>query len=219
MRACCCSSPRKPARSARESRVRCRRTLPALDRPSAVAIGLLGSLLLAGWLVSRERLIPRRPATFEETSAGNTIALLALGLIALVVAATNPFALIFLLPSLYAWLWLPQAQAAAPGARGALFALGFAGPLILLVSLAQRLGLGLDAPSYLLSLIAVGYVPAIAMVLGLAWLAVAAQLAALAGGRYAPYPDARERRCAGLFGGSCTRAVFEFGAERSIREM
>ena len=107
--------------------------------------------------------------------------------------STNPFALIYLLPSLYAWLWLPQAHAAPPAARGALFALGLAGPLILLVSLAERLGLGFESPSYLLSLIAVGYVPMTAVLLGLSWLAVAAQLAALTGGRYAPYPHAEER--------------------------
>jgi hypothetical protein len=166
---------------------------PGLGPPSAVATGLLGTLLLVGWLVSRDRLLPRRPVTFEETVAGHTVALLALGLIALVLVSTNPFALIYLLPSLYAWLWLPQAHAAPPAARGALFALGLASPLILLVSLAERLGLGFESPSYLLSLIAVGYVPATAVLLGLAWLAVAAQFAALAGGRYAPYPQAQKR--------------------------
>ena len=166
---------------------------PGLGPPSAVAAGLLGTLLLAGWLVGRDRLIPRRPVSFEETVAGHAVALLALGLIALVLVSTNPFSLIYLLPSLYAWLWLPQAHAAPPAARGALFALGLAGPLILLVSLAERLGLGFESPSYLLSLIAVGYVPTTAVLLGLGWLAVAAQLAALTGGRYAPYPDAEER--------------------------
>ena len=166
---------------------------PGLGPPSAVAVGLLGTLLLAGWLVGRDRLIPRRSVSFEEKIAGHAVALLALGLIALVLVSTNPFALIYLLPSLYAWLWLPQAHAAPPAARGALFALGLAGPLILLVSLAERLGLGFDSPSYLLSLIAVGYIPTTAVLLGLGWLAVAAQLAALTGGRYAPYPHAEER--------------------------
>ena len=165
-----------------------------LAEPSAVAGGILGALLLAGWLVGRERLIPRRPVTFEDRLAGHTVALLALGLLALVLVSVNPFALIYLLPSLYAWLWLPQAQSAAPLARGALFALGLTAPLVLLVSLAQRLGLGLDAPWYLLSLVSVGYVPATTIGLGLGWLAVAAQLGALTGGRYAPYPTEGERR-------------------------
>ena len=81
---------------------------------------MIGALLVAGWLIGRERLIPRRPATLEETLAGHTVALLALGLVALVVVATNPFSLVYLLPSLYAWLWLPQAHASQrppPGAR------------------------------------------------------------------------------------------------------
>ena len=81
--------------------------------------------------MSRERLIPRRPVTFEETVAGHAVALLGLGLIALVVVSINPFSLIYLLPSLYAWLWLPQAQSAPPAVRGALFTLGLAGPLVL----------------------------------------------------------------------------------------
>jgi hypothetical protein len=160
-------------------------------QPSPVVLGVLGALLVAGWLVGRERLIPRRPATLEETLAGHTVALLALGLVALVVVATNPFSLVYLLPSLYAWLWLPQAHASSPAARGALLALGLAGPLILTLSFATRFDLGAEAPWYLLSLVAVGYVPWIAVLLGLVWLAVAAQLATLVSGRYAAYPDVR----------------------------
>ncbi len=153
----------------------------------------LAVLLLAGWLVSRERLIPRRPARLEERLAGHTVALLALGLIALVVVATNPFSLVYLLPSLYAWLWLPQALAAAAPVRIALLALGFTGPALLLLSFASRLELGLDTPWYLLALVAVGYVPWLAVALVVVWLAVAAQLGALAAGRYAPYAPAARR--------------------------
>ena len=64
--------------------------------------------------------------------------------------------------------------------------LGFTGPLILLLSFSTRLGLGLETPWYLLSLASVGYVPWIVVALAFAWLAVAAQLTALAVGRYAP---------------------------------
>jgi Peptidase family M28 len=168
---------------------------PAADvyQPSAVVLGVLGSLLVAGWLVARQPLIPRRPARLEETLAGHAVALLALALTALVVVATNPFALVYLLPSLYAWLWLPQVHAASPLARGALLVLGLSGPALLVVSFASRFDLGLDAPWYLLSLVAVGYVPWIAVGVAVVWLAVAAQLTALASGRYAPYPDVRRR--------------------------
>ena len=108
--------------------------------------------------------------------------------------ATNPFSLVYLLPSLYAWLWLPQAQASGPLARAGLLVLGFAGPLILLLSFSTRLGLGFETPWYLLSLVSVGYVPWIAVGLGFAWLAVAAQLTALAVGRYAPYSSGSRKR-------------------------
>ena len=160
-------------------------------QPSPVVLGVLGALLVIGWLIGRERLIPRRAATLEETLAGHTVALLALGLVALVVVATNPFSLIYVLPSLYAWLWLPQAHAANPVVRGALLTVGFAGPLILVLSFATRFDLGWDAPWYLLSLVANGYVPWVAVLLGLVWLAIAAQLAALVSGRYAAFPDVR----------------------------
>ena len=166
---------------------------PGLYTPPSLVLVLLGILLFGAWLVWRERLIPRRPATVEETLAGHTIALLTLGLLSLVVVATNPFSLVYLLPSLYAWLWLPQAHDAPPIARAGLLLAGFAGPLILVLSFAMRFDLGLETPWYLLSLVVAGYVPWIAVALAVVWCAVAAQLTALAAGRYAPYSSARAR--------------------------
>ncbi|HUQ22724.1 MAG TPA: M28 family peptidase [Gaiellaceae bacterium] len=176
-------------------------------QPSAVVLGVIGALLAAGWLVSRESLIPRGRVTLEETLAGHTVSLLALGLVALMLVATSPFSLIYLLPSLYAWLWLPQAHAASPAARGALLVLGLAGPLILALSFSTRYDLGADAPWYLLSLVAVGYVPWTAVVLGLVWLAVASQLATLVSGRYAPYPDVRAQGSGGRTGALLARVI------------
>ena len=164
---------------------RCRPASTYQPRPSCSAC----SRRFAGWLVARQPLIPRRPARVEETPAGYAAALLALALTALVVVATNPFSLVYLLPSLYAWLWLPQAGA-SPLARAALLVLGLAGP-VLLVAVRDALDLGLT-PWYLLSLVAVGFVPWVAVGIGVVWLAVAAQLTALAAGRYAP-SDVRRR--------------------------
>jgi hypothetical protein len=166
-------------------------TLPEVVEPPGAALAVLGVLLLGGWLVSRERLLPQRAATPEETLAGYTTALLGLGLLTLVVVATNPFALVFVLPSLYAWLWLPQAPALL--ARLLLLSAGFLGPALLVVSFANRYALGLDAPWYLLSLVGVGYVPWFVAALTLAWLAISAQLAALAVGRYGAGPGVSGR--------------------------
>ena len=63
-----------------------------------------------------------------------------------------------------------------------------------MLSFATRFDLGGDAPWYLLSLVAVGYVPWMAVLLGLVWLAIAAQLATLVSGRYAAFPDVRVAR-------------------------
>jgi hypothetical protein len=169
---------------------------PETDAARALPFGAIAFLLgtaLIGWLVARDRLIPRRPVSLEEQLAGHTAALLMLALIGLLVVAVNPFALVFVLPSLHAWLWLPQVHARPIWTRAAVLTAGFAGPLLLLWSLGSRLGLGLDAPAYLVELAAVGYVPLPLVVLFLGWLGVAGQLTALAAGRYAPYPEAGER--------------------------
>ncbi len=148
--------------------------------------------LAAGWLLSRQRLLPRRPLALEERVAGYTVALVGLAVVSLLVVATNPFALVFLLPSLYAWLWLPQEHGRAPWLRAGLFALGLTGPALPFLSLAARYGLGFDAPAYLLDLVTAGYVPWLSFGIFLGWVAAAGQVGALAAGRYAPYPEASE---------------------------
>jgi hypothetical protein len=151
-------------------------------------------ILCAGWLVARRRLVPRREVSLQEQLAGHTVALLALGIVALLVVATNTFALLFLLPALHAWLWLPQVQTARTAIRLAVYAAGLAGIALLHASFAWRFGLGLDVPWYLLTLVSVGYVKTTPVVVGLAAVAVGAQLAAAAAGRYAPYPTTQEHR-------------------------
>jgi hypothetical protein len=168
--------------------------------PSLNAVAWPGSALLAlvflagaGWLVARSRLLPRRPIRPEERLAGHSAALLALGVVGLLLAATNPFGLIFVVPSLHAWLWLPQVQTRHPTLRAGVLLAGFLGPGYLVWSFATHYGLGWDAPWYIAELFAVGYAPLQLLVIGLGWLAAAGQLAALAADRYAPYPAPHER--------------------------
>ncbi len=157
------------------------------------ALLVLALLGLAAWLVARDRLVPRRPVDAEEELAGHAAALLALAVVGLLVAATNPYALILLLPSLHAWLWLPQVQARPRAARAVVFLVGLAGPAYLVWTFAVQYGLGWDAPWYIAQLFAVGYAPRTLFVIGLPWLAAAGQLVAIAGNRYAPYPAPGER--------------------------
>jgi hypothetical protein len=179
-----------------------------------LGIALLALLALPAWLVSRARLSPRRPATAEEELAGHTAAMLLLGVIALLVVATNPFALLFLLPCLHIWLWLPHMRNRQPGARLGLLLAGLVGPFILVGSMMFRFGLGLDAPWYLVELTAVGYIPTVAVVLVLCWLAAATQLTAIALGRYAPYPSAAERPPRGPIRNTVRAAVLAVRGER-----
>jgi hypothetical protein len=179
-------------------------------------LGLAGLVLLSGlgWLVTRERLLPRRPTSAADELAGTAAALLALGVVALLVVATNPFALIFVLPSLHAWLWLPNFRRRSAWARAALLAAGFIGPLLLLGSFAIRFGMGLDAIWYLGELAATGYIGLPMLVIAAGWLAAAGQMTALSTGRYAPYPSARERPPRGPIRETVRRTVLTVRARR-----
>src|SRR5262249_57877641 len=75
---------------------------PVLALLALAVVGLLA------WLVARQRLVPRRAVGADEQLAGETAALLALGVVALLVVATNPFALRVVLPVVHAWRWLPR---------------------------------------------------------------------------------------------------------------
>jgi hypothetical protein len=166
-----------------------------------------GTLLACGWLVGRDRLLPRRPVADAEELAGQVGALLALAVLSLLVVAMNPYSVLFLLPSLHAWIWLPQLRYRPWPTRAVVLVAGFGGPLLLLGSLALRLDLGFDAPWYLAELAAVGFVPFPALLVTSAWLAVAGQLSASVAGRYAPYPAAGERPRLGVGRRLVRRAV------------
>jgi hypothetical protein len=183
-----------------------------------LALLALGVVVLAGWFVARHRLVPRRPIGADEQLAGETASLLTLGIVSLLVLATNPFALLFVLPALHAWLWLPQVRSGKPPARAFVLLLGLTGPALILLSLGVRYGLGFDAPWYLLELVAIGYVqvPAVAITLGGA--ACAAQLVAVAVGRYAPYPEPGERPVRGPLRELIRTVILVVRARRRVTE-
>ncbi|MEK6275245.1 MAG: M28 family peptidase [Actinomycetota bacterium] len=159
-----------------------------------VGLAVFFCILGAGWLLARDRLMPQRPLDDEEALAGQIAALLALAVISLLLVAMNPYSVLFVLPSLHAWIWLPQLRRRPAALQVVVLAAGFGGPLLLVGSFAARLDLGFDAPWYLAQLAAVGYVPFPSLVVICAWCAVAAQLTAIVGGRYGSYPSASERR-------------------------
>jgi Peptidase family M28 len=179
-----------------------------------LALLALGLVALGGWVVARHRLVPRRAIGPDEQLAGATTALLGLAVIALLVLATNPFALLFVLPAMHAWLWLPQVRRGKAPARALVFVVGLVGPLLVVLSLAVRIGLGFDAPWYLVELAAVGYVHLPAVAITLCGAACAAQLVVVATGRYAPYPPAGERPERGPLREFVRHVVLAFRARR-----
>ena len=187
------------------------------DWPALALIGL-AVVALAAWAVARQRLVPRRPEGPDEQLAGETAALLGFGIVSLLILATNPFALLFVVPAAHTWLWLPQLRTGRPPARFLVLLLGLTGPLLILFSLGIRYGLGLDAPWYLLELIALGYIPPATIAVALAGIACAAQLGAVAAGRYAPYPAAGDRPARGPLRELVRSVVLTLRAHRRVTE-
>ncbi len=162
---------------------------------SAPLAALVGFAFLAfvAWLISRDRLLPRKETTPEQELAGYACALLAVAGAALAVAWLNSYALLFLLPPLHLWIWLPQVRHHRPWASLALLAAGFLGPLLIYWELALRLNLGLSVFWYVPALAAVGFLKLRLLIIAAVLAAAGAQLAALAVGRYAPYPAVSDR--------------------------
>jgi hypothetical protein len=147
-------------------------------------LAVLSLLVVVPWLLTRRERGARATARPEVELAGYAVGLATLGAVALLTLPVNAYAIVFLLPSLYAWLWLPQVL--APWRRDLLFGIGLAGPVLALVSLADRFGLGVDVLRYAVSLLTVGYVPWASAALALAWGAIAVHLGAVASGRFRP---------------------------------
>ena len=192
-------------------------TTPAGDWPVGGLIVLFG-LTGLGWLVARPRLAPTGETMREDELGGHLAAMLGLAIASLVVAATNPFALIFVLPSLHAWLWLAHVEALGRPARLALYGLGFIGPLFLVLSFALRFDLGFDALWYPFALASLGYVPISLLLALLVWGASAAQVGAIAAGRFAPYPERWERARRGPIRESIRQAILYSRRTRRTRK-
>jgi hypothetical protein len=187
------------------------------DWPVAALFALAG-LSMLGWFVARPQPAPRRTVTRPEELGGHLAAMLGLGIVALVVAAQNPFALLFVLPSLHAWLWVPHASDRGRPYALAVYVIGFLGPLLLLASFASRFGMGFDSLWYVLALTSVGFVPVPLLAAFLGWGAVAAQTGAVALGRYVPYPAAHERPERGPIRESVRQAVLLARRARAGRQ-
>jgi hypothetical protein len=150
----------------------------------AAAVGVLVVALV--WLRARAGLIPRARARPEEDLAAYAVAFVALLLVTAGTVLVSPYALVFLLPSLYAWLFLPQLRQAPGWVTDVAYGAGLVGPVLALVVLAKALDLGLRAPLYAASLLTTGVVPWGATLALTGWAAVASFVGAIAAGRYAP---------------------------------
>jgi len=175
-----------------------------LESPPIGGVILLVCAFGVFWLVARSRLATSAAPTPSERLAGLAVALAAVGAVAFALAITKPYALVFVLPSLYAWLWLPLERRLWQ--RAALFALGLTGPVVALFVLGHELGVSIvGAALYAVGLTTLGYFPLGSAVLFLVWAAAAAQVGALAFGRYGPYAGGAEPPPPGLLRRSVRR--------------
>jgi hypothetical protein len=166
-------------------------TTAVVTDPPVAGVAVLSLALALGWLVGRRQLVSSERPSSEDRLAGYTIALAWLAVVAVAMAVTRPYALIFVLPSLYSWLWLPLRTRF--WTRAVVYCLGLVGPALGLGLLAHELDLSLArAFLYTAGLVSVGYVSAGTVLVALAWFAAASQLGALAFGRYAPYAGGAE---------------------------
>lgn len=157
---------------------------PVSDWPGTALAAAALTVMATVWLASRIRHRRDAPLTDDVRLAGFLVAFLALGAAAALVAATNVYALVFVLPSLYTWLWLPLTASRPGWISDALLGLGLLGPVLALVVLAEQLDLGLRTPVYALGLATSGIVPWPTCLAFLIWAAAGTQLAALVGGSY-----------------------------------
>ena len=141
----------------------------------------------------RARRLETPPADPEDELAAYTVAFVALLLVAAGTALVSPYTLLFVLPSLYTWLWLPQLRGTPGWVTDVLYGAGLVGPVLALVVLAEQLGLGARAPLYALSLMTTGVVPWGATLALTVWAAIAGLVGAVASGGYAPAAPSRAR--------------------------
>jgi hypothetical protein len=168
--------------------------LPPVESWPIAGVGALVLLGALAWQRERSLLAPRGTTEPEEELAGWAVAMLALLVVAALVAVASPFALVFLLPSLYAWLALVQVGRGRPWLADVLFGIGLVGPVVPIVVLSLQLDLGLRGPLYAAALMTSGTVPWLVTLAIAGWVAVAAQAGALVAGRYAPVASASSRR-------------------------
>jgi hypothetical protein len=124
--------------------------------------------------------------TPEEELSGQLAGLAGVLTSGIVLAFANPYALLFLVPSVFAWVWLPQLRVAPRWVRDLVYGAGLAAPFAALVVLAAQLDLGARTPLYVVSLATAGTIPWAQTLAFLVWAASAAQLGAVESGRYAP---------------------------------
>lgn len=116
----------------------------------ALALWLL--LSAAAWLLARA---PdwRRAAVRGRDHAVLVVAMLTLGVLGALALSVNPYAVLFALPALHAWLWLSSRHVAGTPAIVGVWLIGLVGPIAIALLVAATFDLGVRTPWYLIELV------------------------------------------------------------------
>ena len=143
----------------------------------------------------------------EDELAAYTVAFVSLLLVAAGTALVSPYSLVFVLPSLYTWLWLPQLGRTPDWVTDVLFGAGLVGPVLALVVLAEQLDLGDAHRSTPPRSITTGVIPWGATLALTVWAAIAGLVGAVASGNYAPHGAVEGQVASPRSGGELARAA------------
>jgi hypothetical protein len=175
--------------------------LPASeDRPpnpgaidDAHAFALVVWLLLAGaaWLLARGPDWRRQRDEARASAIGPdtpelVVPLVGLVMVSVLALSVSPYAVLFIAPALHAWMCIPSWRVVFSPARATVvWAAGFVGPLLAVLTIGARSDTGLGAPWYALQLVQTRTVPPMLALLGAAGAGLALLLLVAARGRVA----------------------------------
>jgi hypothetical protein len=137
----------------------------AIDMPNPVALGVWLALCVGGWLLMRGpdwryQVMGDDPA-MDRSRTTLAVSLVAMGLLAVLTLAINPYAVVFVAVPLHVWLLLASRRTATKSACWSVWAAGLLGPLLAFMAVTARFDIARrESVWYWVQLVQSGTIPA-----------------------------------------------------------